>query len=243
MHPFFILLTGVLFLTCTPDQEMKSPIQQTKTETVSLPSPRADSRVSVERSLQTRRSIRGFRSDVLDLSALSQLLWSAQGITQKMDMPPGWSWGSWQGGLRVAPSAGALYPLELHVVTGNVKGLEAGIYRYKPLEHQLVRTRSGDYRAELATAAFGQEWIATAPCAFVVGAVYSRTEAKYGKRAARYIHIEVGLAVENICLQAVALELGSTMVGAFKDADIKNVLAMAQEEEPLAIVPVGRKAK
>jgi SagB-type dehydrogenase family enzyme len=159
-----------------------------------------------------------------------------------MDAPTNWSWGPWQGGKRTAPSAGALYPLEVYVVVGNVDGLSPGVYKYKPQTHQLFRVGVGDKRSELAAAAVGQKWIQSSPCVFVIGGNYSRTEVKYGERAARYVHIEVGHAVENMCLQAVALDLGTTMVGAFKDDDVRKVLGMPAEEQPLAIVPVGKVA-
>lgn len=177
------------------------------------------------------------------MAALSQLVWAAQGVTLKTDAPPNWQWGPWQGGRRTAPSAGALYPLELYVIAGNVGGLEPGVYKYKPQTHQLLAVASGDRRRALAAAALGQQWIATAPCVLALGAAYGRTEVKYRERAPRYVHIEVGLAVENICLQAVALDLGTTMVGAFTDDQVKKVVGMAQDEQPLAIVPVGRAAQ
>lgn len=219
---------------------LQSP--QTETKMISLPTPKTDSQFSIERSLNTRRSVRSMKDEQLPLSLLAQLAWAAQGVTQKSDAPPNWSWGPWQGGRRTAPSAGALYPLELYIVVGNISGLDPGIYKYKPQTHQLALVKTGDHRANLAKAALDQEWMVNASCVFVVTTVYARTQVKYGGRAARYVHIEVGHTVENICLQAVALELGATMVGAFADADVKKAIGMQEEEEPLAIVPVGRPA-
>jgi len=227
------------FLLC---QEGVKSATQTASQSVQLPAPRLDGKCSVEKALATRRSVRAFKDESISIGALSQLVWAAQGMTLKTDAPTGWSWGTWQGGKRTAPSAGALYPLELYVVAGKVDGLKPGVYKYKPQTHQLISIGRGDKREELATAALGQKWTAGAPCVFVVGAVYKRTEVKYGDRAPRYVHIEVGHAVENICLQAVALDLGTTMVGAFKDGDVKKVLGMSDDEEPLAIVPVGKGA-
>jgi SagB-type dehydrogenase family enzyme len=213
---------------------------QAATLAVQLPAPQCDGRCSVEKALATRRSVRAFKDESLSVATLSQLVWAAQGMTQKLDAPAEWSWGIWQGGKRTAPSAGALYPLELYVVAGKVENLKPGVYRYKPQTHQLLNVGAGDKRSALATAALGQKWMEGAPCMFVVAAVYRRTGVKYGERAPRYVHIEVGHAVENICLQAVALDLGTTMVGAFKDDTVKKVLAMSDEEQPLAIVPVGK---
>jgi hypothetical protein len=63
-------------------------------------------------------------------------------------------------GLRAAPSAGALYPLKLTLVAGHVPGLAAGVYQYDPRRHELVQSANGDRRHDLATAAFGQTWLA-----------------------------------------------------------------------------------
>jgi SagB-type dehydrogenase family enzyme len=232
-----IVGSGPTVVAC---QDGNKSAGHTTTSVIQLPAPRMDSKCSVEKALATRRSVRGFKDEPMSIATLSQLVWAAQGITLKMDAPPNWSWGAWQGGMRTAPSAGALFPLELYVVAGKVDGVKPGVYKYKPQTHQLLNVLAADKRSELATAALGQKWIASAPCVLVVGAVYTRTEVKYGERAPRYVHIEVGHAVENFCLQAVALDLGTTMVGAFKDEEVKKVIGMTEEEQPLVIVPVGK---
>ena len=233
-----ILLSFPAVVLC---QEGSKSMDQTQMSAIQLPAPRMDGQCSVEKALATRRSVRKFKDVPMSIAMLSQLVWAAQGITLKIDTTPSdWSWGTWQGGHRTSPSAGRLYPLNLYVVIGNVDGIRPGVYKYKPQTHQLLNVLASDKRSELATAALGQKWIASAPCVLVVGAVYKRTEVKYGERAPRYVHIEVGHAVENVCLQAVALDLGTTMVGAFKDDEVKKVVGMKDEEAPLAIVPVGK---
>ncbi len=52
--------------------------------------------------------------------------------------------------------------------------------------------------------------------------------------------MEVGAVAENIYLQATALGLGTVYVGAFRDERVKQVLQMPEEEDPFAILPVGR---
>jgi SagB-type dehydrogenase family enzyme len=195
-------------------------------DSISLPSPRLASMISVEQALASRRSVRDFTDAGVSLDEAAQLLWAAQGITHSE-------------GLRTAPSAGALYPLEIYLVAGTVASLPAGIYRYEPKLHSLVRTVSGDQRCELAFAAGHQAWIANASAVVVIATVYRRTRTKYGDRAERYVHIEAGHVAENICLQAVALGLGTTIVGAFADAEVKRLLGLG-EEEPLLLIPVGR---
>ena len=239
---FILIMILVSLPTVVLCQDGSKSASQTALAAIQLPAPRTDGQCSVEKALATRRSVRGFKNEPLGIAVLSQLVWAAQGMTQKMDAPPNWSWGTWQGGKRTAPSAGALYPLELYIVVGTVDGVKPGVYKYKPQTHQLLNVLAGDKRSQLSTAAYGQKWMESAPCLFVVGAVYKRTEVKYGERAPRYVHIEVGHAVENICLQAVALDLGTTMVGAFNDDEVKKVVGLSDEEKPLAIVPVGKPA-
>lgn len=194
---------------------------------VALPEPAPDGEVSVERALSLRRSVRAFAPEPLPLGSVAQLLWAAQGITHP-------------DGLRTAPSAGALYPLEVHLVAGAVKGLAAGIYRYDPRRHRLVSVRRGDPREGVAEAALGQDWIAEAPAILVLSGVYQRTASKYGERARRYVHIEAGHAAQNVCLQAAARGLGTTVVGAYRDAELARLLGLPEREEPLLLLPVGR---
>jgi SagB-type dehydrogenase family enzyme len=196
---------------------------------LSLPAPRLEGPLSVEGALLARRSIRDFRAGPLALEEAAQLLWATQGITAALP-----------GGLRTAPSAGALYPLEVALVAGAVSGLAPGVYRYLPRRHALRPVCEGDLRAGLAAAALGQSWIAEAACALVLAAVYRRTTRKYGPRGERYVHIEVGHVGQNVYLQARALGLGTTMVGAFRDAEVRRLLDLEADEAPLAILPVGR---
>ena len=193
---------------------------------VTLPDSAKDREMSVEAALQERRSVRDFAASPIDLEALAQLLWAAQGVTSLE-------------GFRTAPSAGALYPLEIFVVVGHVSSLSAGVYRYNPVQHQLLPILTGDRRQELAAAALHQTWIADAPAVVVVAALFERTTGKYGERGIRYVHIEAGHAAENLCLQAVSLGLGTTVVGAFSDDSVKRVLGLA-DEEPLLLIPVGK---
>ena len=181
---------------------------------------------SLERVVQVRRSVREYSRKPLTHDELAQLLWAAQGVTGPE-------------GLRTAPSAGALYPLEVDVVIGDVDGLPSAIYRYSPDRHELVLTREGDRRRELGAAALGQDCVEAGAAVIALAAVYERTTGKYGERGIRYVHMEVGHAAQNVCLEAAALGLGAVVVGAFEDAAVKRVLGLARDEEPLALIPVG----
>jgi SagB-type dehydrogenase family enzyme len=194
---------------------------------VHLSTPRHDGEVSLEHALARRRSIREFARGALTLAEVGQVLWAAQGITHSE-------------GLKTAPSAGALHPLEVYLAAGEVSSLAPGPYHYNPSRHALTKTSDDDRRAELATAAFGQAWIADAPAVLVLAAVYRRTTGKYGARGERYVHIEVGHVAQNVYLQVLALGLGTTEVGAFDDRAVKTALALADDQDPLAIMPIGR---
>jgi len=195
---------------------------------MTLPEPRYDGEISIEEALLKRRSIRQYTGEPLTLQEVSQLLWAGQGITDPR-------------GLRTAPSAGALYPLEIYVVVGDVENLAEGVYRYEPVEHELVKILEADKRTDLATAALGQSSVSDAAIDLVVTAVYERTTVKYGERGIRYVHIEVGHAAQNMCLQATAMDLAIVTVGAFDDDQVKEVLNLPEDEQPLYVIPVGRK--
>lgn len=206
----------------TGEEEMASEDRD-----LALPAPRLSGEVSVERALVRRRSRRDFAPEPLPLSAVSQLLWAAQGITDPA-------------GLRTAPSAGALYPLDIYLAVGAVSGVRPGLYRYDPHAHRLLLQSEGDPRARVAEAALDQRWLAEAPAILLLTAVYQRTARKYGERATRYVHMEVGHAAQNVYLQAEALGLGTTLVGAFHDEALAHVFRLPEPTKPLALLPIGK---
>ena len=198
---------------------------------VELPQPAIRGEISVEESIQQRRSIRNFDDASLDLEELSQILWATQGITDQTQ------------GLRAAPSAGATYPLEVYVVSGSngIAGLEEGVYRYEPNEHNLEQTLKGDLRSDLRNAALGQDFIGEAPVNIIITGIYERTTARYRDRGIRYVHMEAGHAAQNLYLQVESLGLGTVVVGAFRDDEVRNLLRLGPDQEPLYIIPIGRR--
>lgn len=213
-----------LFIAVGPTKALSSG------DMVALPEPRRDGSVAVEAALAQRRSVRTFVRGAVKLNEVSQLLWAAQGVTVPQRR-------------RTAPSAGALYPLEVYLIASNVATLDAGVYRYIPQRHILERLAVGERINALAAAALGQSWIADAACVLVLAGDFDRTAVKYGKRAERYVHMETGHAAQNVYLQVVALGLGTTMVGAFRDSEVKRLVGMRTTETPLALLPVGRVAE
>ena len=177
--------------------------------------------LSLEEALCRRRSVREFTDRPLTDEQIGQLLWAAQGITDPQ-------------GLRTAPSAGALYALEVYVATAN------GFYKYIPESHRMERQSVKDLRHALYLAASEQESILGAAAVFVIVAIYSRLAEKYGEeRSVRYAHLEAGHAAQNLLLQAAALGLASVPVGAFRDDQVKTALSLPPEQSPLYLIPVG----
>jgi SagB-type dehydrogenase family enzyme len=177
--------------------------------------------LTLEEALVLRRSVREFDPAPLALEELGQLLWAAQGITHER-------------GFRTAPSAGALYPLEVYVAT------EEAVLHYDPHGHRLTAVSPDDARTALCDVALGQDVVREAPVVFIVTAVYERTEGKYGStRSPRYVHLEAGHAAQNLLLQAAALGLGAVPVGAFDDRGVQGVLGLPSDHEPLYLIPVG----
>ena len=220
------LIFIILRAFCWSSDSVASTMTIKEPKIIPLPEPALRGNISIESAINARRSIRSFSREPLSRTDMAQLLWSAQGITDRQ-------------GFRAAPSAGALYPLEIYLVAGSIKGLEPAVYRYVPAGHSLVQVKAGDIRDTLTGAALGQQSIARAPASLVIAAVYQRTARKYGARAERYVHIEAGHAAQNILLQAAAIELGTVVIGAFEDDTVKKVLNLPADNEPLTIIPIG----
>jgi SagB-type dehydrogenase family enzyme len=220
MKPTIVMQTMVAILCWLPIAGIGAASMEP--QRVELPAPVESSTVTVEQAIAARRSVRQFVDGPLPDAVISRLLWSAQGITEPTRR------------LRAAPSAGATYPLELYLVD------HRGVFRYVPDSHGLEQVAAGDRRAGLARAALGQAMIQEAPISFVITAVPQRTAARYGRaRAERYVHMEAGHAAQNLHLQAVALNLGSVPVGAFRDREVQNMLGISKDHEPLYIIAVG----
>ncbi len=196
-----------------------------------LPEPQLKGKVSVEEALSSRRSCRAYQDRAISLAQLSQLLWAADGVTGR----------KYNFHLKTAPSAGALYPLDLYAVVGQgtVEGLAQGVYRFTPVGHGLAQIKEGDLRQDLVRAAMGQKWIAKAPVIVVITGEYARCMRKYGQRGVMYTHIEAGHVGQNLFLQAEALGLKAGIVGAFNPQVVSQVLSLPRDHEPLLLMPAG----
>lgn len=192
---------------------------------IQLPEVKFKGEISVEEAIKNRRSIREFKDEFLGLDDVSKLLWAAQEITG--------------GYKRSAPSAGATYPLEVYLVVRKVKGLDTGLYHYMPRHHRLERMKTDSLQTALSKAALGQHCIKDASVNLIFTAVFERTTRKYHNRGYRYVYMEAGHAAQNVYLECESLRLGTVVIGAFIDEDVKKVLSLPKDEVPLYIMPIG----
>ena len=184
---------------------------------------------SIEEVIALRRSIREYLNKPLKIEDLAQILWAAQGITE-----PSLT-------LRSAPSAGATYPLEIYILSKNVKNLKKGIYKYLPTYHSLKLIREGDYSYNLYQACLYQDWVLNAAANLIITAIYERTTYRYGARGIRYVYMEAGHVGQNIYLQAAALNIGTVAIGAFYDEEVENIIQVSNQEKVIYIFPLGYK--
>lgn len=194
---------------------------------VSLP-PFAPSTATLDDCIRKRRSCRSFSEEPLALHQIAPVLWAAQGITGL-------------GGLRTAPSAGALHPLRAYVAAANVIGLDAGTYRYDPDEHKLVLEHPDEVRDQLMAAANDQAAVGEAPAMIVLTANFKRMVREFGERGRSLAYMEAGHAGQNICLKATALSLGVIGMGVFDAAELKHLLALPAVDDPVYLIAFGHK--
>ena len=188
---------------------------------VQLPQARLAGTISLERALALRRSVRQFTGQPLELAQIAQLAWAGQGITEP------------ERGFRTAPSAGAIYPIELYFAT------QQGLFVYNPYQHSLEQIFAPDIRGSLAEAALRQEVVAAAPCDIIIAGSVGKVVGKYGNNARRFMTLEAGHVGQNILLQAASLELGAVPVGAFDVRAVRRVCRLPSHLEPLEIICVG----
>jgi len=184
--------------------------------------------LTVEEALSARRSVRQYTAEPLPLEVLSRLLHAAQGITEE------------RFAFRAAPSAGALYPIELYPVVHSVAGLASGIYHYAVREHELERLQQGDFRSQVTRAGVFQSFLGQSAVCFLLSAIFQRARWKYRERAYRYILLEAGHVGQNLYLAATSMGLGACAVGAFYDDQFNRLVGLDPEEEAiLYVISVG----
>jgi len=182
-------------------------------------------KMSLDEAILKRRSVREFSSQNISDSAISAILFSAQGITDSINE------------FRAVPSAGATFPLELYLISSY------GVERYLPKKHALEKISNQDKRKELMEACLYQDFVAIAPASVIITGVFERTTKRYGERGIRYVYMEAGHTAQNINLQAVALGLGSVCVGAFEDEKVEKIIGCKKDEKAIYIICIGKTKK
>ena len=242
-----IALVGLALLATVvmAASENNSTTKADAPKAIKLPEPRTDGGMTVEKTLQERRSIRSFGKDGLTLNEISQLLWAAQGVTDDK-------------GHRTAPSAMAKYPLQVYLLAGNVTGLPAGVYHYSPEGHNLTILAEGNVDEYYNATSGFEAWIKTAPAIFVItgdiGSANQMPGLRPGNRTSgtgnqmprqdpsQWVYIDAGAAAENLLLEVVSLDLASTYTAGFSANKTEELLGLPSGEVPIGVLPVGRKA-
>lgn len=198
---------------------------------VSLPAPEWGEGLAIGKVIEHRRSVRHYLDHSLTKMELSRLLHAMQGITEEGKE------------FRAAPSAGALYPIEIYAVVNDVKDVDQGVYHYAVREHVLEQLKTGDFRRQVMAAGGMQAFIGEAPAAFILTAIFQRTRWKYRERSYRYVLLEAGHIAQNLYLAATASNLGCCAVGAFRDEALDDLIGVGKNEgeESLYLLPVGKK--
>lgn len=205
---------------------------------VALPRVFAGPHLGLGQAISMRRSASGFdpRAEVPD-SVLSQMLALSCGIT---DTSPAMQW---PGGRRAAPSAGARYGVDVHVVVRSVTGTSPGVYRYAHHDHGLDRRRHGDFSPALPDWTLGQESFAHAAFTLVLSGDINRLGDRYGERGYRYLLLECGHIAHNLCLLGTATGYGVQLCGGFVDDAINRLIGCdAPNVNALYLVGVGHPA-
>ena len=196
---------------------------------ISLPKGRSSIGLSVEEAIERRRSERNYFPEAMSLSELSHLLHYSVGITEK----------SYK--LRAIPSAGELYPIEVHPIVNRVNGLASGIYHYVVDDHSLHLVKEGDFRQELTEYALGQEMMGKANVVLVLTAVFERSQWKYRERASHYMLLEAGHIGQNVYLVATSMGLGVCAIGAYSDHEYNRLIGVdGRKESVIYLLSVGK---
>lgn len=186
-----------------------------------LPTQLREVAVPFSEVLLGRKSLRAFSTQPLNKSDLTFLLWASTGIQRR---ERGYEF-------RMAPSAGALYPIETYVAINHVEDVVEGVYHYNIRDNSLEEIKIGKFGDEIAHAALAQRICAIAPVVFIWTAIFSRSKWKYAQRAYRYVYLDAGHIAQNLALAAVGIACGSCQIGAFFDDEINSILGLDGVEE------------
>ncbi|MFZ0951172.1 MAG: SagB/ThcOx family dehydrogenase [Candidatus Sulfotelmatobacter sp.] len=175
---------------------------------------------------------------VPDLQDLARILYFSAGITKQRAHPGGEIY------FRAAACTGALYAIELYIVTGDLAGLDAGVYHFNPADVSLRLLRKGDFRGNLAQATAMEPAVAHAPATIICTGTYWRKAWKYQARTYRHFGWDNGTLLANLLAVSTASGLPTEVVLGFVDAEVNRLLDLdTRREVSLCLVPIGRKSE
>lgn len=194
------------------------------------------SAMNVFTAIASRKSRRAFSSEPLTLKELSFLLWATQGV--RTIAGPGTAF-------RVVPSAGCRHALETYLCIFNVEGIKEGIYRYLPIEHQLLTvSRPARLSAGISSAALGQDFVGKCAATFIWTAVPYRMEWRYDIAAHKVIALDTGHVCQNLYTACEAIHASTCAVAAYHQEMMDNLLGIDGEDEfTIYMAPVGKRKK
>jgi SagB-type dehydrogenase family enzyme len=168
----------------------------------------------------------------IDIGVLSELLFFSAGLTRKMRFGKEFYY------MRAASATGALYPIELYVISGRIPGLEAGVYHFNPLHFSLAKLREGDYRATLDYA--GISGSLSAPLTLAFTSLAWRNAWKYEARSYRHWFWDSGVIAANLLATSNSAGLSTKVVLGFVDSEVDLLLGLeAKKEATVAMAVVG----
>lgn len=190
--------------------------------------------VDIRTAIARRKSCRTYSDAPLSLEELSFLLWATQGVKMKLDAGHA---------LRTVPSAGCRHAFETYLAVMRVSGLEKGMYRYLPLEHQLLFEFSEEnLEQRIARAALGQSFAGEAAVTFIWTVIPYRMEWRYGLAGHKVIALDAGHVCQNLYLACEAFGAGTCAIAAYDQAAMDSLLGVdGKEEFTIYLAPVGRK--
>ncbi|MEW5983049.1 MAG: SagB/ThcOx family dehydrogenase [Acidobacteriota bacterium] len=184
-------------------------------------------------ALARRRSHRRYTTQALDLVELAWLLWATQGIRQRVNATTAF---------RTVPSSGCRHAIETYLAVLRIAGLEEGVYRYLPVEHELVQEFcEPGLAATLTRATLGQSFVGDAAVVFIWTTVPYRMEWRYSLAAHKAIAIDVGHVGQNLYLACEAIHAGTCAIGAYDQDMLDRWLRLdGQDEFTVHLASVGR---
>jgi SagB-type dehydrogenase family enzyme len=206
-------------VTAGQDEERLRPCPAIEPSLPRIRLPRFRSWSGLDRIIRRRRTMRALVARPIPARKLGRILFNASGVTHwptSSRATPPWP-------LCSAPSAGALYSIELRVAAFNVRGLKCGIYRYHPYEHCLEMTASGVAQEQLAQASLHPDLVCASATVLALFADCDRLIAKYGDRGYRFALLEAGHMAQNILLTCADLRLAAVPVGGFLDDECASI--------------------